>query len=108
LFTLNGEHLISQSLALCGGINVFADESVLAPQIGKESVVLSNPEVMFASVINGEANPLQMWLEWNNLQAVKEQRLYLLPADEITRASPRMLAAVVRACSLMHQNKPSG
>jgi len=49
-----------------------------------------------------------MWLEWNNLQAVKEQRLYLLPADEITRASPRMLAAVVRACSLMHQNEPSG
>lgn len=102
LFTLNGEHLVSQSLALCGGENVFADESVIAPQISQESVIVRNPEVMFAAAIEGQANPLADWLDWPNIRAVKHGRMYLLPADEISRATPRMLDAVATACKLLH------
>ncbi|MEJ2383213.1 MAG: helical backbone metal receptor [Xanthomonadales bacterium] len=32
LFTINGDHLISQGLALCGGRNIFADQPGLAPR----------------------------------------------------------------------------
>jgi len=102
LFTLNGQHLVSQSLALCGGENVFADESVLAPQIDLESVIVLDPEVMFAAVGDGQTDPLAAWQQWPRLQAVKNQRLYTLPADEINRATPRMLDAVATACSLLH------
>jgi len=102
LFTLNGQHLVSQSLALCGGENVFADESVIAPQISQESVIVRNPEVMFAAVVEGQPDPLADWQGWPNLQAVKHGRLYLLPADEISRATPRMLDAVATACKLLH------
>ena len=102
MFTLNGQHLVSQSLAMCGGANVFADESVLAPQVSMESVIARNPEVMFASVVEGEPDPLANWLEWPVISAVKNQRLHLLDADEISRATPRMLDAVATACSLLH------
>ncbi len=112
LFTLNGQHLVSQSLALCGGENIYADEPVLAPQISLESVIVRNPQVMFAPVIEGQADPLTAWRQWPNLQAVKNQRLYTLPADEISRATLRMLDAVVTACSLLHASAatdaPSG
>jgi iron complex transport system substrate-binding protein len=108
LFTLNGQHLIAQSLALCGGKNVFADEPVLAPQVSLEAVIVHNPAVMFAATVAGQPDPLLAWQEWPKLQAVKNQRLYHLSADEISRATPRMLDAVATACSLLHaQAKPT-
>jgi len=106
LFTLNGQHLISQSLALCGGENIYADEAVLAPQISLESVVLLDPDVMFAPALEAGDNPLAAWQHWTRLQAVRSQRLYSLPADEISRATPRMLEAVATACSLLHRTAP--
>jgi iron complex transport system substrate-binding protein len=39
LMTVNGEHLISDVLRLCGGQNVFADLPGLAPTISTEAVV---------------------------------------------------------------------
>jgi len=104
LFTLNGQHLVSQSLALCGGENIYADESVLAPQISLESVIVLDPEVMFAPVLEGHSDPLAAWQQWPRLQAVKHQRLYTLSADEISRATPRMLDEVATACSLLHES----
>lgn len=103
LFTLNGEHLISQSLALCGGENIFASESVLAPQISLESVIVRDPEVMFAAVVEAQPDPLAAWQHWPKLQAVKHHRLYTLPADQISRATPRMLDAIAAACRLLHE-----
>jgi len=102
LFTLNCEHLVSQSLAQCGGGNVFADEPVLAPQVSLEAVIVKDPAVIFAPVLPGQADPLQNWQQWPRLQAVRQQRLYALPADEISRATPRMLDAIATACSLLH------
>jgi iron complex transport system substrate-binding protein len=102
LFTLNGQHLISQSLALCGGENIFAGESVLAPQISLEAVIVRDPDVMFAAVIEAQPDPLVAWQQWPKLQAVRNQRLYTLPADQISRATPRMLDAIVTACRLLH------
>ena len=102
LFTLNGQHLVSLSLALCGGENIFATESVLAPQISMESVIVRDPAVMFAAVVEGQSDPLAAWQNWPRLQAVRNQRLYTLPADEISRATPRMLDAITTACRLLH------
>lgn len=102
LFTLNGQHLVSQSLALCGGENIFAEEPILAPQVSLESVIVRDPEVMFAAVIEGQPDPLATWRHWPKLRAVRQDRLYTLPADEITRATPRMLDAVATACRLLH------
>ena len=39
LQTINGDHLISQIIALCGGHNVFADAPALAPKINIEAVL---------------------------------------------------------------------
>ena len=105
LFTINGKHLIAQSFSLCGGVNVFADETVLAPQVSREAVIAANPDVLFAPAIPGEPDPLADWLQWTRVTAVELNQLYTLPADEISRATPRMLDAVATGCRLMHQGR---
>ncbi len=103
LFTLNGEHIVSQGLALCGGHNVFADEPVLAPQITRESVLLANPDVLIAPRLPQSAGPLDHWRSWPRLLAVQNDALITLPADQISRATTRMLDSLEIACTLLDQ-----
>ncbi|MFX5477012.1 hypothetical protein ABTD55_24100, partial [Acinetobacter baumannii] len=39
LMTLNGQHMVSSVLRLCGGRNIFADLPQLAPTVSVESVL---------------------------------------------------------------------
>lgn len=102
LFTINGEHLISQGLALCGGRNVFAGEPGLAFQVGHEAVLGADPDALFAPSADGRPDPLAHWREWPSLAAVRNDALFLLPADAVSRATPRWLDALERACAQLN------
>jgi len=101
LFTISGSHLISRGLNLCGGHNVFATEPGLAFQVARESVILANPDAMLAPRTPGTPDPLLFWRDWPDLNAVKHRALFLLPADEISRATPRFLDALDASCKLL-------
>jgi len=101
LFTINGEHLISRGLALCGGVNIFAHEPALAFQTSRESVIVADPRALLAPFVDGGADPLAAWRAWPGMQAVREGALLLLPADEISRATPRFLDSLEMACKLL-------
>lgn len=107
LFTLNGEHLVSQGLAICGGRNVFAVQPVLAPQVSRESVLHADPEVLIAPTVPGEADPLQHWQAWPRLRAVRNAAFIYLHADEISRATPRTLDSLAAACQELDHYRPS-
>jgi iron complex transport system substrate-binding protein len=49
LMTVNGDHVISKVIRLCGGENVFADLPLIAPEIDVEAVLRANPEVIISS-----------------------------------------------------------
>ncbi len=101
LFTVNGEHLISKGLSLCGGRNIFHDQPGLAFQVSHESVIAANPDALIAPDLESEPGPLTAWPEWPGMQAVQDNALFLLPADAISRATPRLLDALELACSLL-------
>lgn len=101
LFTINDEHLISRGLALCGGRNVFAGEPGLAFQVSHESVVVADPAAMFAPTLPGAPDPLAAWQRWPGLAAVRNDALFLLPADAVSRATPRFLDSLELACKLV-------
>lgn len=101
LFTINGSHLISKGLALCGGRNIFEEEPGLAFQVGRESVILANPDALIAPFLEDQPDPLASWKEWPALTAVRRNALILLPADSISRATPRFLNAVEYACRIL-------
>ena len=103
LFTINDQHLISKGLALCGGENIFGDQPGLAFQVSYESVIVADPDALFASYLEGDEDPFDRWREWPGMNAVSQQALFRLPADKISRATPRWLDAIEIACRLMDQ-----
>lgn len=103
LYTVNGQHIISRSLAICGGHNVFSNLSALAPQISRESVIIANPQVMIAPVTADDSRALIAWQDWPQLQAVQNDAMLYLPADEISQATPRLLDSIELACKLLDE-----
>jgi iron complex transport system substrate-binding protein len=101
LFTINGEQLISKGLRLCGGNNVFGQEPGIAFQVGYEAVIVANPDALFAPSFEGDEDPLAAWRDWPAMKAVRRDALFLLPADAVSRATPRFLLALELACKLM-------
>lgn len=97
LYTVNREHYVSQLIETCGGNNVFADLDELAPGVSVEAVVDRNPEVMLASTDAGDA-AFEEWQRWPAMSANRYGNLFLLPADEIARATPRLVAAGRAMC----------
>jgi iron complex transport system substrate-binding protein len=99
LITMNGEHLISVVIELCGGRNVFADAIPIAPRISVESVLRLDPDAIVASGM-AEARPdwLDMWKAWPTLRAVRNEQLYFVPPDLLQRHTPRLLDGAKMLC----------
>ena len=104
LMTINGEHLISDVMRLCGGENVFAALPQLAPTVGVEAVLAANPEVVVASGM-GEARPewLDQWRRWPGLAAAASGNLYFVPPELIQRHTPRILDGAAQVCEFLDQ-----
>ena len=101
LYTINGEHYVSELIEVCGGQNIFAELDSLAPAISVEAVIERNPEVMLASTDAGD-NAFGEWQRWPNLAAVSAGNQYIMPADEIGRATPRLIDAGEALCEALH------
>ncbi len=100
LYTINGEHYVSELIGLCGGRNVFADLAALAPTVDVEAVVARDPEVMLSSdEAGGEA--FADWQRWPSIAANRYGNHFLVPADEVGRATPRVAGAADVICAAL-------
>lgn len=104
LYTINGEHYVSQLIEICGGKNVFADLGKLAPLIGVEAVLERDPEVMLASDDAG-TDAFSEWERWPDLAANRYGNRFLMPAAEIGRATPRLLEAGAAICEALENSR---
>jgi iron complex transport system substrate-binding protein len=99
LMTVNGEHLISDVVRLCGGQNVFAGLKPLTPEISIEAVLAADPEAIAGmSAEAGQAGNLDQWKRWPRLQAVARGNLFVIDADLISRNTPRILDGAEQLC----------
>ncbi len=104
LMTVNGEHLISDIIRLCGGRNVFATLPGLAPQISLEAVLVADPQVIIAGGGEEELSSLfEMWERWPELTAVQNSNLFTIPRDVMVRHSPRVLDGAEHLCRLLDE-----
>jgi len=102
--TINGKHIISNAIALCGGVNIYANESAIAPIINIESVLERNPEVILASGMS-DSKPewLEEWKDWPALQAVTLDNLYFVDPDHIQRHTVRILEGIETICAQLQE-----
>ena len=104
MMTVNGAHLISDVLRLCGGRNVFADLPALAPTVGMEAVLAADPEAIVASGMDSRRPPwLDEWQRWLKLEAVRRGNIFFIPSDIINRHAPRILDGAEQLCQDLEQ-----
>lgn len=100
LLTVNKDHLISEVLSLCGGINVFGAERILTPEVSREALLAARPEVV---VGGGSADTAATFAtRW----AAQPPPLNALPAfhvapDLIQRPTPRVLEGARAICAAL-------
>lgn len=104
LMTVNGSHLISDVIKLCGGKNVFAEVPALALEVNNEAVMVADPQVIIVSSAGERRAPwLDEWRRLPQLQAVKKGRLFSVRPDLITRPTPRILEGARLICGQLDQ-----
>ncbi len=99
LITVNGEHLISQMLELCGAHNVFAAERLLTPTVTEEAVLQANPDAIVAGWSDSYGSaPLDPWRRLRALRAVREGHLLQVDPDLLHRQSDRVVLGARELC----------
>ena len=100
LITLNGEHLISQALDVCGADNVFAAQRLLTPTVTEEAVLLTDPDAIVTGWIPayGGTAPLDAWHRLSALRAVRTGQLLTVNPDLLHRQSDRVVLGVQELC----------
>ena len=99
LMTVNGEHIISDMMRLCGGENVFAGLKQLVPVISTEAVLAADPEVIGGAAAEASASgKFDNWKKWPRLLAVSRKNLFVINGDLISRHTPRMLEGARIMC----------
>ena len=97
LMTLNGSHLVSSAMRLCGGENIFGNLPQLAPTVSVEAVVKADPEAIVAS--SGEQDDVfAPWRRFPGLKAVARGNLVSIDGNLINRAGPRILDGAEDLC----------
>jgi iron complex transport system substrate-binding protein len=100
LMTLGGRHVISEALSVCGGRNVFADLTPIAPRVSTEAVLAADPEVIMTAEPGAKpSEALAMWKRFGRLTAVKRDQLVTLDADRMNRHGPRILDETASMCA---------
>lgn len=104
IMTINGEHLISEIIELCGGENVFSNLKILTPRISFESVLASKTEVIVSGGM-GTARPewLDEWKKWKTLPAVRNNQLHFIDPALMQRVGPRILLGADKLCVFLEQ-----
>lgn len=99
LLTVNGRHMISDVLALCGGANVFASARPLTPAVSIEAVVAARPEAIVGG--SSATPPLEFEAQWRraSVAALASLPVIHVPPDLIQRATPRIAEGAQVVCA---------
>ncbi|MEO6352697.1 MAG: cobalamin-binding protein [Burkholderiaceae bacterium] len=99
LYTLNGQHILSDAMRVCGGENIFAGMAVTAPNVSIEAVLQQDPEAIFSGDQRNQASGgVNIWKRYTTMTAVKRGNLFSLDGDLLSRAGPRMIDGAAALC----------
>jgi len=98
--SVSSETWIGDLINLAGGENIFADSVSEWPTVSSEEIIQRNPEVIVFPVIPGfprfwgSFEAVKNRSGWRDIDAVKNNRLYEIPRDLISRPGPRLVDAL--------------
>ncbi len=100
LMTVSDNHIISDIINICGGINVFAAAPSLTLVISAESILGADPQIIISSMplVSPETGRRELWQRFPHIRAVRNNHLFFVHPDLIHRQTPRMLQAAKTVC----------
>lgn len=102
LYTLNGKHIVTDALRLCGGENIFHTLPVTAPVVTTESVLQLDPEAIFGTAEKNYGG-VSLWRKYPTMTAVRHENLFTVDGDLLNRAGPRMIAGAAVMCEKLDE-----
>jgi len=104
LYTLNGEQIASDAIRACGGRNIFADLTTVAPQVGVEAVVQKDPEaIVGGKLYTPQDRGLSIWQPYKGMTAVRRKNLFTLDEELLTRPGPRVVDGAAALCARLDE-----
>jgi iron complex transport system substrate-binding protein len=101
LMTVNGQHLISHLVEMCGGQNVFAGAAPLTPTISREQVLAADPDaIVIAAPAPRAAGRIAFW-RGSQLRAGREGKVYAVDPAAAHRMSPRIIDGGTELCETL-------
>jgi iron complex transport system substrate-binding protein len=97
LMTLNGDHIVSRALELCGAFNLFGELPIIAPRVSVEAVVEGNPDIIITGSTGSETD-LSVWDRWTSITAVNRGHYVYVDADVMHRHTARMIQGIRHLC----------
>lgn len=101
LLTVNRDHMISDVIALCGGVNVFAEARLLTPSVSLEAVLAARPEAILGGGSASTAEVLAAQWRSDAVAGLKNVPVFYVAPDEIQRATPRIAAGAKTICAAL-------
>ena len=100
LMTINREHLISEAMRTCGGVNVFAELLLLTPSVSWEAALAADPQLIAGSGRKEDASrDFAAWRRLGkNVDAVKQQGFTVIDGNLIGRMGPRFIEGASTLC----------
>jgi iron complex transport system substrate-binding protein len=99
---------INELIELAGGENAIGDTLQQYPPIGTEEVLTCRAEVIIQSAMGtGDMADQQkaaekFWSRWENVPAVRNDRIYVVEPDTVTRLGPRLFQGVELIAHCLH------
>ena len=103
LFTAGPGSFVDELINLAGGTNIAADAKTAWPVLSMETVIVKNPEIILTpfaiaeSVVSGPNKAL-----WAGIKAVKDDRVFQVDQDIMSRPGPRLADGLVLIAKLLH------
>lgn len=98
LMTVNKDHLISEIIGLCGGVNVFGDLRPLTPEVSREALLTARPDIVLGG--SSADSPSDFAARWAALPPpLNALPARHLPPDLMQRPTPRILKGANEVCA---------
>jgi iron complex transport system substrate-binding protein len=86
----------NELIELAGGLNAIGQTVQKYPPVGIEEIIAAAPEVIIQPAMGTgdieaqQKAAVEFWSKWPNLPAVKNNRIYVISGDEVSRLGPRI------------------
>ena len=105
LITIGGRTLINEVIQRAGGINIASLDTARYPRYSPEGIMAGSPDIiLFAPMANDKEFTAvkNFWQKFEGVPAVKNNRIYPIDTDLISRASPRIIDAIETMALIFH------